>query len=253
MPAMDYERIAWLYDSYAQQDFDFQFFIQETTNIAGDVLELTSGTGRLSIPLIEAGVRLTCVDSSEAMIDVCRRKLYRRGLEAELHCQDIAQLALDGLYECIILPFHSFSEITDAGQQRLVLQRVREHLVPGGRFICTMHNPPVRLRSVDGRQKLLGAFPVLDSDDRLFLWNVEQYDAETNSVSGYQFYEIYGPNGEMKSKLALDLRFALHTQDEFSAMAVQAGLNPVTVYGNYQYAPFDPESSPVIIWIGTAA
>ena len=57
---MDYSLIADLYDSYVQTALDTPFFLGETRNVKGEVLELMAGTGRVSIPLLEQGVRLTC-------------------------------------------------------------------------------------------------------------------------------------------------------------------------------------------------
>ncbi|HCF28232.1 MAG TPA: hypothetical protein DEV81_13755 [Cyanobacteria bacterium UBA11049] len=65
--ALDYEQIARLYDSYLRFTDDLPFFLQECQEIDGSVLELICGTGRISIPLLEAGVSLTCVDASPVM------------------------------------------------------------------------------------------------------------------------------------------------------------------------------------------
>ena len=61
MPAMDYSQVTHWYDIYVKTNIDIPFFLNETRH-KDRVLELTSGTSRLSIPLIEAGVSLTCVD-----------------------------------------------------------------------------------------------------------------------------------------------------------------------------------------------
>ena len=71
MPAMDYSRVAELYDAYVTTDFDVAFFLTEAHG-AKHVLELMSGTGRLSLPLIRAGARLTCVDNSPEMLAILR-------------------------------------------------------------------------------------------------------------------------------------------------------------------------------------
>jgi ubiquinone/menaquinone biosynthesis C-methylase UbiE len=84
MPAMDYSRIAHLYDAYVKTEFDVSFFISVTKGW-DSVLELMCGTGRLSIPLLKAGVPLTCVDSSPVMLALFREKLRREGLSAEVH------------------------------------------------------------------------------------------------------------------------------------------------------------------------
>jgi hypothetical protein len=74
MPAMDYSIIADLYDVYARTELDVPFFLQES-QVCRSVLELASGTGRLSLPLIEAGVPLSCLDNSPEMLGYLRRKL----------------------------------------------------------------------------------------------------------------------------------------------------------------------------------
>jgi predicted RNA methylase len=52
---MDYAQVAELYDVYAQTEIDVPFF-REAASGCRAVLELTCGTGRLSIPLLRAGV-----------------------------------------------------------------------------------------------------------------------------------------------------------------------------------------------------
>jgi hypothetical protein len=62
VPQIDYDSVAALYDTYVTADDDVSFFVSEIQQTTGPVLELTSGTGRLSVPLLEAGADLTCVD-----------------------------------------------------------------------------------------------------------------------------------------------------------------------------------------------
>ena len=71
---IDYDSVAEIYDLYVTADYDIPFFLSETAKVEGPVLELTAGTGRLSLPLVQAGVRLTCVDNSQGMLDVLSRK-----------------------------------------------------------------------------------------------------------------------------------------------------------------------------------
>ena len=57
-----------------------------------DVLDVGCGTGKHLIPLVRDGLRLTGVDYSEAMVRECRRKLDRRGLDAELRAESLLEL-----------------------------------------------------------------------------------------------------------------------------------------------------------------
>ena len=64
-----FDQVADIYDSYVKSDFDIPFFLNETERFEGEILELMCGTGRVSIPLLESGRRMTCVDYSNGMLD----------------------------------------------------------------------------------------------------------------------------------------------------------------------------------------
>ena len=246
MPAMDYRKVASVYDTYVRTEFDVPFFIEEAR--AGEsVLELTSGTGRLSIPLIEAGVRLTCLDSSKEMLSVLRQKLAAKGLEAPVYQMDMCTFDLSERFDLIIIPFNSFSEIAEPESQLMALQAIRLHLLDGGRFICTLHNPPVRLKLVDGQSHERGKFPLPDGR-WLTLASVERYDLARQLIEGEQCYEINSEDGKARESWNMDIRFCLHSKESFEKLAVEAGFRILRLYGDYQRAAFDPEKSPFMIW-----
>ena len=63
---------------------------------------------------------------------------------------DVCHLDLPSRYELAILPFQAFMEIVGEEAQREALASVFACLAPGGRFLCTLHNPAVRRAHVDG-------------------------------------------------------------------------------------------------------
>lgn len=249
MPAMDYDRVAELYDAYVTTDLDVGFFLAQAKKAGGAVLELMAGTGRVSIPLLQAGVDLTCVDSSTAMLGVLRRKLLDKGLSAELVQQDVCALSLGRRFDLIFIPFHSFAEISELGHQQHALQCIRDHLSENGRFICTLHNPAIRLKVVDKQRRPLGEFPLPQGQGMLALSTVERYDANARLVTGTQFYEIRDDQGHIVSKDAVDIRFYVHDRDSFERVAQIAGYAAQELYGDYACSPFEREESPFMIWI----
>lgn len=244
MPTIDYDSVAEIYDLYVTADYDVPFFLSETRGVRGPVLELMAGTGRLSLPLIEAGADLTCVDLSEGMLDILQRKLDAQGLRAEVHCQDICHLDLPSRYELAILPFQAFMEIVGEESQQAALASVARCLAPGGRFICTLHNPAVRRAQVDGQLRFVGRFPA--EDGTLVVSGFEQGGRPV--VTRLQFFELFGPDGRQLWKRLLPMEFVLIERDAFERMARAAGFRLAHLYGSYDRAPFDPERSPVMIW-----
>lgn len=248
MSAMDYSQVAHWYDTYVKTDIDIPFFINEAQN-CDRVLELTSGTGRLSIPLIEAGVPLTCVDNSPEMLAILNQKLAVKNLSANVYELDMSNLTLTEKFDLIIIPFNSFAEILNIEEQHQTLRGIRNCLTETGRFICTLHNPSIRLKSVNGQLILQGKYSLLDRDGSLLLWSVEQYDRQDSLVKGTQFWEVYDQNKIMQRKSFLDVQFYLHQQKEFTELVQSQGFSIVSLYGDYSCAKFQKETSPFMIWV----
>jgi len=56
-------------------DGDVQFYVEEAQRAGSPVLELGCGTGRILIPVAQAGVTITGLDLSVPMLDIARRKV----------------------------------------------------------------------------------------------------------------------------------------------------------------------------------
>jgi SAM-dependent methyltransferase len=249
MEINNYDVIADLYDIYVPVTFDIDFFINEAKKSAGEVLELMSGSGRVSVPLLEAGVKLTCVDISAELNAILENKLKQVGLKADIYHMDVCELDIPKKFDMIIIPFHSFAHITSPTDQRKALERIHQHLLPGGTFICTLGNPALRQKAVDGQLRLLRKYPLPGNQGSLLLWVKENINPEDDRiVEAMQFYEEYGADGVLKSKRLMELHFRLSKKDEFDELAKAAGFKVKTIYGDYSYAEFREDSSPFMIW-----
>jgi SAM-dependent methyltransferase len=248
MSETHYQRIADLYDSFVKSEVDVPFFTAEARKAGGDILELMAGTGRLTLPLVEAGIKVTAVDFSAAMLDVLRQKLAARGLQAETHHMDVRTMQLGRQFRQIILPFQAFPELTKEADQKQALQRIHDHLTVDGVFICTLHNPPVRLKSVDNHLRL-AARQSLENGNQLHVWLLQRYDPQTLVVDVLEFFEEYDAQGVMQVKRFSELQFHLLHQDVFERLIAETGFKVVDLYGDYTRAPFDPERSPFMIWV----
>ncbi len=226
-------------------DDDFAFFISEIRDVPGKVLELMAGTGRLSIPLLEAGAQLTCVDAAAGMLSVLSRKLWERNLEAETYCMDVRHLTLEERFSMAILPFQALMEIVDPEDQALAIRSIYQCLEPGGRFICTLHNPAIRRASVDGVLRI--ASRELLGDGSLVVSGFERGGDPV--VERVQLFEHFGPDGRMRWKREQPMRFAMIEKDDFERMSAAAGFRVAAWFGGYDRRALDLESSPVMISI----
>jgi len=244
---IQFDQIADLYDSYVTVDVDIPFFLQEAKQVKGNVLELTSGTGRISVALAKAGINLTCVDYSAKMLDILQRKLALHGLSARVIQMDMTQLALDDRYKLIIIPFNSFSEVIDTRLRGQALEGIYRHLEEDGRFICTMHNPLIRSRTMDGTEQTLGEFP-MDGGGSVRVRTILSYDSSAHIGHGKQLYDIFDEEKHLLEERSLDVSFCLFSKHEAEALFRAAGFEVANLYGNYDRSPFHETTSPFMIW-----
>ena len=247
MTQAHYARIADRYDAFVQTESDISFFLHEASTTSGDILELMAGTGRVTIPLVKAGARVTCVDYSPEMLAHLRAKLAREGLSADVRQMDIRSLDLGKRFAQIIIPFQAFPELTSPDDQRHALERIHAHLEDDGRFICTLHNPTVRVKTADGQLRLAGKFPI--EQGHLFIWLLQRRKPETALVEVMEFFEEYDEQGALRAKYWSEVDFHLLEKAAFERLIASVGFEVVALYGDYSYAPFDEETSPFMIWI----
>ena len=117
---------------------DVEFYSERLRPCTGRILEPAVGTGRVLIPLLEAGFTVEGMDNSPEMLAVCRTRCAERGLDPVLYEGDMRSLSLPERYEAIIVPAGSFLLIEKREESLGALRRFREHLAPGGRLILDL-------------------------------------------------------------------------------------------------------------------
>jgi SAM-dependent methyltransferase len=99
------------------------------------LLEVAAGTGRLAIPLAEAGLRVTASDVCPEMIDVLRRKDEQGLVVTRRESMETLQ---GGVFGVIVNAANSIWMLTTAEQQERALLSAAAHLEPGGHLVVEM-------------------------------------------------------------------------------------------------------------------
>lgn len=244
---INFDKVADIYDFYVNVDFDIPFFLKETEGFYKEILELMCGTGRVSIPLLESGRIMTCVDYSKGMLDSFERKIKNKNYSVRLVQMDVTNLNLNKKFGLIILPFHSITEILSANLQIQALQTISAHLDNNGVFILTLQNPKTRLKLADGISRVLGKFSI-DKDRHMIISYTTKYNESDKIVSGFQFYEIFDATNSMIEKRFLEINFKPISDSELREMIKSTGLKITEMFGDYSYGEFDEENSNFMIY-----
>lgn len=243
---IDWNLVAAYYDAYVRTDLDRAFFLRHARASGGPVLELMCGTGRITLPLIEAGFQVTGIDSSARLLDRFRAKLAARNLHAELVEADVRSFELGRTFPFVFAGFHSFAEVLGADDRLRAMKAIRRHVAPGGRFVLTLHNPVIRAAAIHEEWRSMGIFP-LESGNSVEVSSRWELDRERTRVRGVQRYrEVEGE--ACVNELAVPIAFDLVTPEEVREHARQAGFHIAGVSGTYEGAAFDELASPFALF-----
>src|ERR671938_981269 len=146
VPAGDspYDAIARLYDPWSRSVVeDVGFYVEEAVAAGGPVVELGVGTGRIAVPVAEAGVRVIGVDSSAAMLEVCAERAAAAGVAARLDLRlgDLRDPPVSERVSLVTCPFRAYLHLRSDDERREALRRAHDLLVPGGRLVFDVFTP----------------------------------------------------------------------------------------------------------------
>lgn len=139
-----YDAIARLYDPWSRSvTEDVGFYVEEAVASRGPVVELGVGTGRIAVPVAEAGVPVIGIDSSAAMLEVCRERAAAAGVaeRLDLRLGDLRNPPVRERVPLVTCPFRAYLHLSGDDERRDALRRARELLVPGGRLVFDVFTP----------------------------------------------------------------------------------------------------------------
>ncbi|MBM7604530.1 cyclopropane fatty-acyl-phospholipid synthase-like methyltransferase [Metabacillus crassostreae] len=93
------------------KEVDFYLSFVKDKNMK--VLEPMCGNGRMLIPFMLEGIHIDGFDLSEHMLKVCQMKARKLNLSPNVFTGKIENFKADQLYDLIIIPFGSFSLLSD--------------------------------------------------------------------------------------------------------------------------------------------
>lgn len=240
-----YDILAPFYDAvHADVREDIEFILEMAHAQAGDVLDLGCGTGRLTIPLAQAGFAVTGIDNEQAMLATAAQKLKAAGLEnsVKLVSADMVSLSLpDQAFSLALVTQNTIMHLSDI-QMRAAMRAVRKHLAKGGVLLVDAANPlqigsapdqpnftlERRLKRDDSTEVLQYARWINDRENQFVAVDWRYVADDGNVVHASTKYYYYYP----------------HT---LQMLMNDSGLEWQAVYGDYQAGKFTEGSERLII------
>jgi SAM-dependent methyltransferase len=248
------EALARLYDLDLVDDpGDLDLYLALAARADGPILELAVGTGRLAVPLAEAGYEVTGVDLDPAMLHRARARLRRaRAGAAErltLVEADLVGLKLPaaGTFGLAFIALNSLLVLPSRAAQRAAIRALADHLAPGGLAVADVWIPDAEdLARFDGRVIL--EWPRLDPETGAIVTKAgsAQHDASAAMVTMTTIFEE-GGQGEPSRRWVRRDPLRLLSGDELRGLAEAAGLSVELLAGDYGLGPMGPGTERAIL------
>ena len=133
------ESIADIYDQwYADIDPDAVSTLVDLAQ-GGRSLELGIGTGRIALPIYQAGIEVHGIDASPAMTEKLKAK--PGGQNIHIIHGDFADMDVEGHFDLIYVVFNTFFALQTQAEQIRCFNNVADHLSPNGVFLIRAFIP----------------------------------------------------------------------------------------------------------------
>lgn len=150
---------------------EYNFYESYIKNTSGPVLEAMCGTGRYLIPFLEAKFDVHGFDASEFMLSALYAKCAAKNIKPQVWQQFLQDLNVSQRYNFIFITDSSFSLILEPKIILTCLQKLYDHLNPGGILVFdveTVNAEPVTTGTwlgkvhmrADGKYIILNTLPL---------------------------------------------------------------------------------------------
>lgn len=224
------------------------------------VLELASGSGRVTVPLAgvaaEVGCRIVGLEIAETMLDAARQKASELDPDTarllEFVQADLRTWTSDEPFDLIITPCSSLSHLLSLDDQLAAWRTAHTNLAAGGLFVAdlTMPNLPVYAESMQTPPRTTLEIDVDTVDPgtgtRLLRYKTTRYLPHEQRAEIRFLYEKF-PDGEGVDRYVSDFEAHVYYPREVELLFRMTGFEVEAKYGSYDMKPLRRTSRQMIV------
>ena len=226
-----YDSIAGIYDPWSLSvTEDIEFYVDLARETGGPVVELAVGTGRIALPIAQAGIAMIGVDQSDGMLAVAAERARELGVDqrVDLRVGDFREPPVTERVPLVICPFRSLLHMPNEAEKLRALRGACSLLAPGGRFAFDVFAPGREdIDETHARwiEREPGIFERADWDETARTLTLTVHSGDSTAT------------------------MALHWLDmpEWLALLNQAGLEVEATYGWFDRRPYTDEEDMIFV------
>jgi ubiquinone/menaquinone biosynthesis C-methylase UbiE len=224
---------------------DVPFWRNVALHVGGSLLELGAGTGRISIPLARAGVKVVGIDRSEPMLVRARQRVKRGKLQRRLRLVrgDIRFLPFRRRFDMVLAPYGMLQSLLRERDLQATLAAVHGVLKKGGTFgvelvadLPSWQEYEKRISLKGWRRRPGGAHVTLTE-------TVRQDPRKGLTIFDQEFTERRGRKTQSRT---FSLAFRTLTVPQMVRRLEKAGFEVTALLGDYKGREWDPRAE---VWV----
>lgn len=205
------------------------------------ILDLGSGTGRMTLELARRGYDMTGVDSSVEMLNIARNSSdsAEYGNSVLWLCQDMREFELYGTVDVTVSCLDCINHLTDSKSVRKCFDLVHNYLIPGGLFIF----------DINGKHKFENFYSdnsyVIEEDGKFCVWQ-NYYNIKKHICDFYitVFEENKDGNYTRYDDIQKEKMYTLRSMKKFLA---DSGFEFVGAYRDFEFNCADDSDDRIYI------
>lgn len=230
---------------------DIPFYLRFAAKKNGPILELACGTGRITVPLAEAGHDVWGLEYSETMLEQFRNKLTGLAKETadKIHLVqgDMRHFQLDREFPLVILPCRSFQLLYDEEKENACLKCIYSHLTGNGYFIIDIgnfiSNKGKEAEWISGEEFFDWENSDPKTGDKIQRTHVKkEIDKERQIIYPHKTFRITKPDGTVE-KVVKRSPFKYFFEDQVRSLLAANGMKIIEEMGYYDGRPINEKNS----------
>jgi SAM-dependent methyltransferase len=234
---------------------DVAFYRDLAAETEGPALEVGVGTDRVCLELHEPGVDVDGIDRSTGILERLREKVDRRGLDPAVWMADLTALQPEREYRLVYAPSWVFNHVSTLAVQRALLQRVRDVLRPGGRFVLNTFVPGFEVVVEEYGEEQVEPLEKDGTTDRFVAVSTIDDEGEQVVRLRKELYQV-GNSGDVgggdgtgdELVAECETPLALIPKRQFELPFEQAGFSEWSVFGGFDGEPLETTDQEMV-WI----
>ncbi|UNL83263.1 class I SAM-dependent DNA methyltransferase [Priestia koreensis] len=212
-------------DKSLAQGEELRFFLSFVENKEMNVLEPMCGNGRMLIPFMQEGIDIEGFDLSVDMLERCREKCVDLNLIPTIYHDKIEEFSTDKKYDLIMIPFGSFSLLTDHLVAKS-LENLSSLLKENGKLLLTIMTTSNTSEEIPNWAQ---TNRVEFTDDTIIEWKKVHYDEHENTLHTTIKYVLMRDQTVIKTE-TMNFPVRLYEENEFDTILSRNGFPNVTIH-----------------------